>query len=110
MGTPEEVPEMQRIQELLGNLNDQGGLLLLLLVVAVTPGITEELLCRGPLLSTIRAQLGTLWGVLISSFFVCSFAWFAASVFSAVCYWRRAGAGGGALALDPAGDGAARDA
>jgi len=49
-------------------INAQGGLPLVLLCIAVAPGICEELLCRGTLLSGLRRGLGPVGAVLISSF------------------------------------------
>ena len=48
------------------------GLLIELLCLAVIPGICEELLCRGTLLSGLRRGTGTTGGVLLSAFlFAC---------------------------------------
>ncbi|MBA3937482.1 MAG: CPBP family intramembrane metalloprotease, partial [Planctomycetes bacterium] len=44
------------------------GLLVELLCLAVIPGICEELLCRGTLLTGLRRSLGDTGGVLISAF------------------------------------------
>lgn len=57
--------ELTRIMESVLSL---GGLPLLILVLAVTPGICEELLCRGTLLAGLRRSLGTTGAVLVSSF------------------------------------------
>ena len=53
---------------ILSLINAQGGLPLVLLCIAVAPGICEELLCRGTLLSGLRRGLGPVGAVLISSF------------------------------------------
>jgi membrane protease YdiL (CAAX protease family) len=49
-------------------IHAQGGLPLVILCIAVAPGICEELLCRGTLLSGLRRGLGPAGAVLISSF------------------------------------------
>jgi sodium transport system permease protein len=48
----------RQIRDVLGGIRAAGGLPLLLLVVAVIPGVCEELLCRGLLLSAVRRRLG----------------------------------------------------
>lgn len=53
---------------ILTSVQDLGGLPLLLLVIAVAPGICEEMLCRGTLLAGLRRGLGTTGAVLVSSF------------------------------------------
>lgn len=60
--------ESGELQRLLDELHWLGGLPLLLLCLALAPGICEELLCRGTLLRGLRHNLGTTWALLISSF------------------------------------------
>ncbi len=57
--------ELNRILE---TIQGMGGLPLLILVLAVAPGVCEELLCRGTLLAGMRRSLGTTGAVLVSSF------------------------------------------
>ena len=56
------------MMDLMRRLYEQGGLPLLLLCFAVVPGVCEELLCRGPLLSGLKRSLGPVAAVLISAF------------------------------------------
>ena len=60
--------ELAKLQEPLQAIMDLGGLPLLILAVAITPGICEELLCRGTLLSGLRRSLGPVGAVLVSAF------------------------------------------
>lgn len=64
-----EGQEMERqIRTLLDGLYQSGGLPLAVLAVGLMPGICEELLCRGTLLSGFRRSLGPAWAVLLSAF------------------------------------------
>jgi membrane protease YdiL (CAAX protease family) len=56
------------VMEMINQLQSAGGLGLLLLCVAVAPGICEEILCRGTLLAGLRQGLGITGGVLVSAF------------------------------------------
>jgi membrane protease YdiL (CAAX protease family) len=58
----------QMLTQVITALDDQGGLALILLCVAACPGICEELLCRGTLLSGLRRSLGPIGGVVVSAF------------------------------------------
>lgn len=66
---PPPSDEQTRVfQDLMQSLSDQGGALLLVAVLALAPGICEELLCRGPLLAGLRRGIGPVGAVLVSSF------------------------------------------
>lgn len=65
---PPSDEQTQFFQELMQRLSDQGGPLLLVAILAVTPGICEELLCRGPLLAGLRRGIGPIGAVLVSAF------------------------------------------
>ncbi len=57
-----------KVMEIIAQVRAAGGIGLVLLCVAVAPGICEEILCRGTLLAGLRQGLGTLGAVLISAF------------------------------------------
>ena len=59
--------EAEMITELFQGLMDLGGVPLLLLIVAVTPGICEEFLCRGSLLSGLKNGLGVKGAIIVSA-------------------------------------------
>jgi sodium transport system permease protein len=61
----EQAAQMRQMFE---QLEHQGGIALILAVIALAPGICEELLCRGPLLAGLRRGLGTSGAVLVSAF------------------------------------------
>ncbi len=63
-----EGQDSAELMEAFRQLYQQGGLALLVLAIAVIPGICEELLCRGPLLSGLKRGLGPVTAVLISAF------------------------------------------
>ena len=66
---PPELPaELEVLQNIITRVIDEGGLVLALIAIGLTPGITEELLCRGPLLSGLRRSLGTRSAILLSAF------------------------------------------
>jgi sodium transport system permease protein len=54
--------------QLFALIQAQGGLPLVLLCIAIAPGICEELLFRGPLLAGLRTGLGPVGAVLVSAF------------------------------------------
>ena len=58
----------EQVEQVIHGIRDQGGVVLLLLCVAILPGITEELLCRGTLLSGLRAGLGPWGGAIVTAF------------------------------------------
>ncbi|MFW5845503.1 MAG: type II CAAX prenyl endopeptidase Rce1 family protein [Planctomycetota bacterium] len=64
----EQVATGEQIREILRQLHEQGGLPLLVLTLAVTPAVSEELLFRGALLHGLRYSLGRTSAVLVSSF------------------------------------------
>lgn len=66
--TPPSDAAGEEMTRLIGLIEAQGGLPLLLLCLAVAPAICEELLCRGTLLAGLRRGLGPVGAVLISSF------------------------------------------
>ena len=49
-------------------INAMGGLPLMILCMAIVPGICEELLCRGALLSGFKKSLGSRYAILMSAF------------------------------------------
>lgn len=57
----------EAVDKIVGALDATGGLPLQLLCLAVLPGICEELLCRGTLLTGIGRSLGRGWAVLLSA-------------------------------------------
>ncbi|MEK7412607.1 MAG: CPBP family glutamic-type intramembrane protease, partial [Planctomycetota bacterium] len=57
-----------QFQQIFQRIGDLGGLPLLILCAAVAPGICEELLCRGTLLTGLRRSAGPAWAVIISAF------------------------------------------
>jgi len=65
---PPDDAQTHELMRILTSVQDLGGLPLLLLVIAVAPGICEEMLCRGTLLAGLRRGLGTTGAVLVSSF------------------------------------------
>lgn len=58
----------EQVTEVIRNIRLQGGVGLLLLCVAVLPGICEEMLCRGTLLSGLRQGIGPIGAALVSAF------------------------------------------
>jgi len=64
---PQEATRMEGLEEALGGILDAGGLPLLILAIAVSPGVCEEFLCRGTLLSSLRASLGTVTAIAVTS-------------------------------------------
>ena len=58
----------EQVVQVIYGIRDQGGVVLLLICVAILPGICEELLCRGTLLSGLRAGLGPWGGALVTAF------------------------------------------
>ncbi len=58
----------EQMQRILGGVRDAGGIPLMILCLAVAPGICEELLCRGTLLTGLRRGVGTGWAVVLSAF------------------------------------------
>jgi len=58
----------EQIHDVINGIRAQGGLVLLLLCVAVLPGISEELLCRGTLLAGLRNGIGPIGAALVSAF------------------------------------------
>ena len=57
-----------QINDVIRNIRAQGGIVLLLVCVAVLPGICEELLCRGTLLAGLRKGIGPIGAALVSAF------------------------------------------
>ncbi|TVR44445.1 MAG: CPBP family intramembrane metalloprotease [Planctomycetota bacterium] len=64
---PSNMEELRMLEEVLNRIRAQGGIVLLLIVAAVTPGICEEFLCRGSLLSGLRRSLGPIGAIVLSS-------------------------------------------
>jgi len=56
------------LRQTFARLDAAGGMPLVLVCIAVLPGICEEVLCRGALLSGLRRSLGTTTAVLLSAF------------------------------------------
>ena len=66
---PAEQPDdIKALETIIHGVITDAGLPLALLAIAVTPGICEELLCRGPMLSGLRRSLGTPSAVMITAF------------------------------------------
>ncbi len=67
---PKEVLEQgtEQVNQVIHGVRDQGGVALLLLVVAVLPGFCEELLCRGTLLAGLRSGIGPVGAAIVSAF------------------------------------------
>ncbi len=65
---PENLPEEEMMRNLFNDLTSLGGIPLLVVCVAVVPGICEELLCRGVLLSGFNKSLGPRYAILMSAF------------------------------------------
>ncbi|TVR12235.1 MAG: CPBP family intramembrane metalloprotease [Planctomycetota bacterium] len=65
---PEESLEsLEQMQQVLDNLIAMGGIPLLLFTVAIVPGICEEVLCRGTLLSGLRKGIGIAGAIVVSA-------------------------------------------
>ena len=58
----------EQMEQVIGGIRAQGGIVLLLACVAVLPGICEELLCRGTLLAGLRNGIGPIGAALVSAF------------------------------------------
>lgn len=58
----------EQVEQVIRGVQEQGGVVLLLICVAVLPGLCEELLCRGTLLSGLRAGIGPIGGAVVSAF------------------------------------------
>lgn len=58
----------EQIHDVINGIRAQGGVALLLICVAVLPGICEELLCRGTLLAGLRNGIGPIGAALVSAF------------------------------------------
>ncbi len=58
----------EQLTKIIADLHTAGGWPLLVLCVAVTPGVCEELLCRGTLLSGLTRGVGMRSGVILSAF------------------------------------------
>lgn len=58
----------EQVSEVIRGIQAQGGVGLLLLCVAVLPGVCEELLCRGTLLTGLRNGIGPIGAALVSAF------------------------------------------
>jgi membrane protease YdiL (CAAX protease family) len=63
--------EPKELEALISELRSYG-VIIELLCLAVVPGICEELLCRGTLLSGLSRGTGRAWGVALSSFLFAS--------------------------------------
>ncbi len=58
----------EQVSDVIRGIREQGGVGLLLLCVAVLPGVCEELLCRGTLLTGLRNGIGPVGAALVSAF------------------------------------------
>lgn len=58
----------EQVEQVIRGVREQGGVVLLIFCVAILPGMCEELLCRGTLLSGLRAGIGPIGGVVVSGF------------------------------------------
>ncbi|NRA37706.1 MAG: CPBP family intramembrane metalloprotease, partial [Planctomycetes bacterium] len=65
---PENMAEEEQMRNIFTMLQNMGGLPLLLFCVALVPGICEELLCRGALLSGFNKSLGPRYAIWMSAF------------------------------------------
>lgn len=99
---PKEIMEQggDQVMEAVKGIRAQGGAVfgtaLLLLCIAILPGICEEFLCRGTLLAGLRKSLGVVGAALISAFLFAALhlsPWrfapqFALGIMLAVVVWR----------------------
>lgn len=67
-GPESAMPGEERIQEIMASLHLLGGLPLVILAMAIVPGICEELLFRGTMLSGLAKGIGRTGGIIVSSF------------------------------------------
>ena len=65
---PENTAEMEMMTKIFEDLNAIGGLGLMLVCVALVPGVCEEIFCRGILLSGFNKSLGPRFAILMSAF------------------------------------------
>jgi sodium transport system permease protein len=74
IGTLQPTPPVGESHELEALITDlrSYGMLIELLCLALVPGICEELLCRGTLLSGLSRGTGRMWGIALSSFLFAS--------------------------------------
>lgn len=59
--------EAELMEKVFQSIIDDGGIFFLLLIASLTPGICEEFLCRGTLLSGLRKGLGVKGAIIVSA-------------------------------------------